>query len=238
MIPLPASIGISHLAVYETTGPDGIDGGSPHVHLTCTEAYVVTAGRGSVQTLGPGGYREEPLAPLDVLSFSPGIIHRLVNDGGLELFVVMQNSGLPEAGDGVFTFPPAVLADREEYFRHAALADPGAVYTDREDAAAARRDLAVHGFLELRDAGPDALDAFYAAALKIVAPRLDEWEGRWRDGALAAAQRTGELLAAARAGDTGPLHGARLERARAQDDPRKLGMCGRLATLETIGGRT
>jgi mannose-6-phosphate isomerase-like protein (cupin superfamily) len=232
MTPLPGAIGISQLAVYDTTGPDGIDGGSPHVHLTCTEAYVIQAGSGSVQTLGPDGYREEPLAPLDVVWFTPGIIHRLVNDGGLELLVVMQNSGLPEAGDGVFTFPPEVLADPDEYFRHAALSDPGAVYTDHEDAAAARRDLAVEGFLALRDAGPEALDDFYAAALRIVAPRLDEWEARWRDGALAAAQRTGDLLAAARAGDTAPLREAVVERARAQDDPRKLGMCGRLATLE------
>jgi mannose-6-phosphate isomerase-like protein (cupin superfamily) len=230
--PLPGAIGVSQLAVYDTTAPDGIDGGSPHVHLTCTEAYVIQSGSGSVQTLGPDGYREEPLAPLDVVWFEPGIIHRLVNHGGLELLVVMQNSGLPEAGDGVFTFPPDVLADPDEYFRHAALADPGAVYTDREDAAAARRDLAVRGFLELRDGGPEALEAFYAAALRIVAPRLDEWEQRWRDGALAAARRTGELLDAARAGDTSRLHEATLRRARAQDDPRKLGMCGRLATLE------
>ncbi len=234
MTPLPGAIGISQLAVYDTTGPDGIDGGSPHVHLTCTEAYVIQSGSGSVQMLGPDGYREEPLAPLDVVWFTPGIIHRLVNDGGLELLVVMQNSGLPEAGDGVFTFPPEVLADPDEYFRHAALSDPGTVYTDREDAAAARRDLAVEGFLALRDAGPGALDEFYAAALRIVAPRLDEWEARWRDGALAAAQRTGDLLAAARAGDTAPLRAAVVERARAQDDPRKLGMCGRLATLEVV----
>jgi mannose-6-phosphate isomerase-like protein (cupin superfamily) len=231
MNPLPAAIGISNLAVYETTGPDGIDGGSPHVHLTCTEAYVVLGGSGSVQTLGPGGYREEPLAPMDVLWFTPGIIHRLVNDGDLQILVVMQNSGLPEAGDGVFTFPPDVMADPDEYFRHAALSDPGMVYTDREDAAAARRDLAVQGFNALRVAGPEALDAFYAGALNIVAPRLDEWEQRWRAGALAAAERTGELLAAARAGDTSELHRAALQRGHHDDDPRKLGMCGRLATL-------
>jgi mannose-6-phosphate isomerase-like protein (cupin superfamily) len=236
MNPLPAAIGISNLAVYETTGPDGMDGGSPHVHLTCTEAYVVLGGSGSVQTLGPDGYREEPLAAMDVLWFTPGIIHRLVNDGDLQILVVMQNSGLPEAGDGVFTFPPEVIADPDEYFHHAALSDPGMVYTDREDAAAARRDLAVQGFNALRGAGPEALDAFYAAALNIVTPRLDEWEQRWRDGALAAAERTGELLAAARAGDTSELHRGQLHRGHHDDDPRKLGMCGRLATLEPVGG--
>ena len=230
--PLPAAIGISHLAVYDSTAPDGIDGGSPHVHLTCTEAYVIQSGSGSVQTLGPDGYEEVPLAPMDIVWFTPGIIHRLVNDDDLQLLVVMQNSGLPEAGDGVFTFPPDILADPDEYARRSALSEPGMIYTDREDSARERRDLAVQGFMELREAGPDALDAFYAAALGIVAPRLEEWEQRWRDGALAAAERTGELLDALKAGDSGVLREAKLHRGFAQDDPRKLGMCGRLATLE------
>jgi mannose-6-phosphate isomerase-like protein (cupin superfamily) len=224
MNPLPGGIGLSDLAVYDTTAPDGIDGGSPHVHLACTEAYVVLGGRGSVQTLGPDGYREEPLAQHDVVWFTPGIVHRLVNGGGLRILVVMQNGGLPEAGDAVFTFPPEVLSDPAAYARHAQAPD--------EAAAAARRDLAVRGFLALRD-----LDGFYAAALRLVAPRLDEWERRWRDGALAAAERTGELLAALRAGDTSLLRQAALQRDRPDDDPRKLGMCGRLATLETIGGK-
>ena len=208
MSTLPAAIGLSHLSVYD-------DSGSPHMHVTCSEAYVVTGGAGSVQTLGPDGFREEPLAPRDVVWFEPGIIHRLVNGGGLELVVVMQNSGLPEAGDAVFTFPPAILADPDEYARRARIGS--------EAEALARRDLAIAGFEALDD-----LEAFYGAALALVAPRLDAWEQRWREGALAAAERTGVLLEAARAGDTSRLREAALTRA--QTAPR-LGMCGRLESV-------
>ena len=43
-------------------------------------------------------------------------MHQLVNDDGLlKVLAVMQNSGLPEAGDGALTFPPDVLADRVRY---------------------------------------------------------------------------------------------------------------------------
>lgn len=66
---------------------------------------MVTAGRGTVQTLTTSGYEETPLEPGTVAWFTPGTIHRLTNDGGLQITVVMQNSGLPEAGDAVLTLP-------------------------------------------------------------------------------------------------------------------------------------
>ena len=40
---LPGAVGISKLSVYDTTAPDGLHGGTPHMHLTCSEGYVVTA---------------------------------------------------------------------------------------------------------------------------------------------------------------------------------------------------
>jgi mannose-6-phosphate isomerase-like protein (cupin superfamily) len=224
--PLPGAVGVTHLAVYDSTAPDGELGGSPHVHLACTEAYVVQAGRGRVQTLGADGYQEVAVEPLDVVWFTPGVIHRLVNDGGLEILVIMQNEGLPEAGDAILAFPPEVLADAEAYARAAAVGDD----------PAQRRDLAVRGFIELRKRveaeGPAALEPFWAAALALVAPHLAEWEERWRRGPLAAAQHTGEILAALRAGDTGTLAEAHVQHTRAHDDPRATGMCGRLATVD------
>ena len=36
-------------------------------------------------------------------------------DGDPDILLVMQNAGLPEAGDAVLTFPPEVLADPEAY---------------------------------------------------------------------------------------------------------------------------
>jgi hypothetical protein len=35
----PGAVAVSHLAVYDSTSPDGVRGGSAHVHLTCTESY-------------------------------------------------------------------------------------------------------------------------------------------------------------------------------------------------------
>ena len=77
-----------------------------------------------------------------VVWFEPGIIHRLVNTSGdLEIFVVMQNAGLPEAGDAVLTFPDDILGDPGAYRQAAGIAGE-----DRLAEAARRRDLAVEGF--------------------------------------------------------------------------------------------
>src|SRR6266545_2424435 len=105
---LPGGVAISRLCVYDTTG-------SPHIHLACAEAYIVTAGGGAVQTLTASGFAEHPLEPGGLLTFTPGTVHRLINHGDLEIIVLMANSGLPEAGDAVLTFPPEVLADPDRY---------------------------------------------------------------------------------------------------------------------------
>ena len=133
--PLPGAVGVSGLQVYDWPTADGVCGGSPHVHLTCAECYVVVAGVGRVQTLTRRGFAETPLAAGTVAWFTPGTIHRLVNETGLRIVVVMQNSGLPEAGDAVFTFPPDTLADPAVYAEAAAVGD--------DDAARRRRDLAI-----------------------------------------------------------------------------------------------
>lgn len=220
----PGAVAVSCCSVYESEGPDGLHGGSPHVHFTCTEGYVVLEGSGSVQTLRAGGFREARLEPLDVVWFEPGVIHRLVNRGGLRVLVVMQNSGLPEAGDAAFTFPLEVLEDPERYAAAARAGD--------EDAIRTRRDLAVRGFRELRE-DTTQLDAFYAAALRLIAPNLDGWEARWRAGAAAAAERTGEIIERLRRGDISPLHeGSVFAGSATESSPVRLGMCGRLAVVD------
>jgi len=98
---LPGGVGISLLTVYDVEAPDGLVGGTPHVHLACSEGYCVIAGAGAVQTLTPKGYAETQLQPATVVWFDPGTIHRLVNGGGLQILTLMSNSGLPEAGDAV-----------------------------------------------------------------------------------------------------------------------------------------
>ncbi|MBB4899746.1 mannose-6-phosphate isomerase-like protein (cupin superfamily) [Streptomyces griseostramineus] len=226
--PLPGAVGLSHLSPYDWEAADGLCGGSPHLHLVCTEAYVVTGGRGAVQTLSPDGHRDIPLRPGTVAWFTPGTVHRMVQGDGLRTTVLMQNSGLPEAGDAVFTFPPEVLADPGRYAAAAAL--PPGTGPETEAAARRRRDLAVEGYLGLRealvagDAGP--YREFQRAAARLVRDRVPVWRELWRAGALAAAERTGAHLDALAAGDPAHLGEATAYRA----EPSRLGgfgMCGR-----------
>jgi mannose-6-phosphate isomerase-like protein (cupin superfamily) len=242
----PGATGVTVLDVYDWPAPDGLPGGSAHVHLASTEGYVVLSGAGRLQTLGERGYAETPLRPGECLWFTPGTIHRLVNDGELRLLVVMQNAGLPEHGDAVLTFPPEVLADPADYARAASLSggdtdhsdiDHGADrHGDEALAAAARRRarLAVEGYLALRDQvaarGPAALDDFYAAALRLTAVLAADWRYRWRAGALAVAELTGGHLTEIGAQVAGHLGSAGLWRIDPSDGPRAYGMCGRLTT--------
>ena len=229
--PFPGGVGISGLRVYDWPAVDGVCGGSPHVHLACAECYYVIGGRGSVQTLTRRGFAETPLREDTVAWFTPGTIHRLVNDGDLRILVVMQNSGLPEAGDAVFTFPAEVLADEENYPAHA--------QADEEESARRRRDLAIEGFQELRrrvEAGEGAaLDNFYRSAVRLKQDVLDAWEKRWRAGALASAERTGEQLNRLREGDIGHLAEADVHVMRAEG-PQRFGMCGRLDVHDPAEG--
>jgi mannose-6-phosphate isomerase-like protein (cupin superfamily) len=228
--PLPGAVGVSKLSVYDTATPDGLHGGTPHLHLCCTEAYVVTGGHGAVQTLsGEDGFAEHDLGPGAVLWFTPGTIHRLINRGGLEITVLMSNTGLPEAGDAVLTFPLDIVRDPDRYAEAVTLPDGGAPGTD-VTAAYRRRDLAVRGFHELRK--NDALDEFYEAAMKLKQPMLAEWRARWEQGARRAAERTGEQLAALAADDPGYLRKSRVSAKDAPDELGRLGMCGLLNTYQ------
>ena len=209
MTSLPGGVGISHLRVYE-------DGGTPHIHTVCTEAYVVVGGHGAVQTLTlKEGFRETPLAPGAVVSFPPGTIHRLVNSSrDLELFVVMSNAGLPEAGDMVITFEPGVLADPMKYAEAAVLPSPPAT-----EHALRRRDRGLEGFLRLRAGGEDALRAFHDAAARIVEPLVEEWRSRARP------DPTPALLDAMEAGDLAHFADAEVQ---SHDTEARFGCCGTL----------
>jgi mannose-6-phosphate isomerase-like protein (cupin superfamily) len=226
---LPGGVGISRLCVYDTLAPDGLPGGSPHIHLACSEAYVVTAGLGAVQTLSHTGFAEHELTAGTVLWFTPGTVHRLVNHGGLDIVVVMANTGLPEAGDAVLTFPPDVLADPAAYERAVTLPDGGAPGAD-VTSAYRRRDLAIAGFQELRAGGSVALAEFYAAAVRLKQPQLDAWRARWADGALKAAQQTGDQLEALGRGDITHLTAAAVHAVPQPTEHGRLGMCGLLDT--------
>jgi hypothetical protein len=226
----PGGTAVTNLAVYDWTGADGLTGGSAHMHLACTEGYVVTGGYGRLQTLSADGFTETPLAPVMVCWFSPGVLHRLINDGGLQILVVMQNAGLPEKGDMVFAFPPEYLADEAAYDAAASL--DGA--QSRAQAAQRRAQLSVDGFLQLREQverdGPGALGAFYEAAVARVRDRVPDWRATWEEGPLAAAQRTGDQLEELSQGRGEHLRQGRLAVVTPPAE-RDYGVCGRRVTF-------
>jgi mannose-6-phosphate isomerase-like protein (cupin superfamily) len=234
---LPGGVGLSRLRVYDWEGPDGLRGGSPHVHLVCSEAYLVLDGAGAVQTLGPAGFNETPVERGSLLWFTPGLVHRLINRGDLEIVVLMQIATLPEAGDCILSFPDEVLRDPRAY-RQAAAHGPSSVGAVDDDAARRRRDLAVVGFNELRERmeaeGEAALRRFYELAAGVAAPLATEWRDAWETGPSAASERAEELIAGLEGGGVPPLAASLF----GLEPPERevLGLCGRLHTYPSVDG--
>lgn len=239
---LPGGTSVSHVKVYDTVSPDGLAGGSPHLHTVCTEAYLVIAGEGMVQTLSGEGYAETPLAHGTIAWFSPGTVHRLVNlDGQLELYVLMSNAGLPEAGDMVLAFAPDVLADEARYRSHADLPTNGLTTNGDPDAAMARRDLAVTGFGHWKSRAEThgavaGLDLLYAAAVELVSDRARAW-GSILDGDpaadLDASRNQVNVLTDPSAGRAAidRLAGSAIRSHSLLPDTRRMGCCGTLGTV-------
>lgn len=229
---LPGAVGISLLRVYSQTAKDTVVGGTPHVHLVCSEGYYVIGGTGAVSTLTRAGSAMVPLIAGSVTWFTPGTVHRLVNDGDLEILTLMQNGGLPEAGDAVLTFPSAILEDPEHYDRLSKLR-PDATIQD----AFRRRDLAVDGLHELQAAvdrdGHAALESFYQAAAEIVRPRLQRWRALWEKGARRSAQDTADQIDRLHDSDVSYLLDASVETRSGPVETGRLGMCGVLEVYPT-----
>lgn len=233
----PGGTAVTRLNVYDWQSKDGFCGGAPHIHTVSTEAYVVISGTGEVQTLSADGFATHDLGPESLLWFSPGTIHRLVNSGNLELLVVMSNSGLPESGDAIFTFPAEILADPEHYADAARLPPPGEGQDVVAAAARKRRDLALEGYDQLRlrvsCEGPQALQEFHAAAARLVRAKAPLWRELWTASVLAETMNTDRLLTALENGRSEQLLDARVARAEPKGPDKLFGMCGRLQTWNT-----
>lgn len=240
----PGGVGVTRLSVYAWGAPDGHCGGSPHLHCASGESYVVLGGTGRVQTLSSAGEQEHDLERGTVLWFTPGTVHRIINDSGdLDVLALMDNAGLPEAGDAVLTFPARVLADPDAYAEAAAL-PVGAGAAEMESAVRARRDLALVGYAELRDAvrahGPAALAELHSAAAGLVRPRVRSWRALVEAGPLAQARRTLDRLERLAAGDPTGLAAATVRRTQARGQTGgtpavghpTYGMCGHLQTWD------
>ncbi len=234
----PGAVAVSHLAVYDSTSPDGVRGGSAHVHLTCTESYVVIGGKGRLQTLSHSGFQETDLHPMQVVWFTPGVIHRLVNDGDLEIIMVMQNGGLSEAGDCILSFPHAYLESSVKYRGVANLPPPEVGRDGIEAHAKRRKDLSVAGFVELRQRveqeGPQALDDFYRAAAALTNDQIEEWKALWHAGAQSAVATTEAQLGALERGDMSYLRDAALTEASLRAGSPRAGMCGRISNFDPV----
>ncbi len=239
-MPLPGGTSVSHVQVYDTIGPDGLAGGSPHLHTVCTEAYMVITGEGMVQTLSGEGYAETPLVAGTIAWFSPGTVHRLVNlDGRLELYVRMSNAGLPEAGDMILAFEETLLADVAAYRSAADLPPSGLTTVDAPGAAMDRRDLAVEGFTSWKQAvatdGVGALDPLYSAAVRLLDDRPSRWNQILDGDPSQDLERSRAQVASLESGD---CHAA-VERLRESavrshslhPDVRRMGCCGTLGTV-------
>ena len=224
----PGGTSLSHLDIYDDAAPDGVCGGSPHMHLVSTEAYLVVAGEGALQTIDADGFRQTPLSAGTVVWFTPGTIHRAVNHGGLQVLVLMSNAGLPEAGDAVMTFPAGIVADPGAYAAAASLGDE----QGRAARAARRRDLAVSGFEVLRDAvlagEREPLEHFQAAAAALVRERAGSWAQIVREGPLAQAERDAAWIEDLVGGTATHLAEARAHEAEQGGGERLFGMCGRI----------
>ncbi|MDW4573710.1 cupin domain-containing protein [Microbacterium sp. M3] len=229
-ISFPGGTSVSLLDVYDDVAPDGLRGGSPHLHLASTECYVVIGGRGALHTVDAHGASEIALAEGSVVWFTPGTIHRAVNHGDLRVLVLMSNAGLPEAGDAVMTFPADIVADPGRYAAAATL--PAGSENERADAAARRRNLAVEGYLSIRkavdagDFGP--LREFQAAAAAIIEHRASSWTDIVEQGPAAQAARSLDVARALSRGEFAHLEDAAVYRAAEPAGERRFGMCGRL----------
>lgn len=233
---LPGGIAVSRLRVYDWEGPDGLRGGSPHLHTASTEGYLVIEGSGEVQTLSTNGLEITPLAPGTIAWFTPGTVHRLVNsDGRLDIVTLMSNAGLPEAGDAVLTFPLRILRDSGQYHQRASL-PAHADGSHLEAAARERRDLALAGFAELCEAAETdlfgTLDVLHSAAAALVSSRVQRWRRIVARGPVAQTDATIEALSELATGACSSL-GASGIRAIQPEPAERWGMCGRLTVWDT-----
>ncbi|WP_411375254.1 cupin domain-containing protein [Arthrobacter sp. MPF02] len=230
----PGAVALSRLGVYDWEAADGVCGGSPHMHTASTEAYLVLSGTGKVETIRQSGYASYDLAPNDLLWFTPGTIHRLVNQDNLEILVVMQNSGLPEAGDAVLTFDADTMASPERYAKAASL--PGGPSSSLPDAARARRDAAMAGYQRIKEAAlagqHDVVEQFQRDAVRLVQARVPAWQALWDKTIAPEAARTETWLKELAAGRFSHFADAAVVRAQAAGPERAFGMCGRLQKWE------
>ena len=228
----PGGVAVSDLAVYDWEAVDGRCGGSPHLHTASSEGYVVVGGSGVVHTLSADGVAEHPLSPGDVVWFSPGTVHRLVNDGGSS--ADRRDAELrPARGGRRRADLSGARARRPRGVRRGGDAARRARPRGRGQGAARSRDAGLSRAAGCRRAeGPSALAALHARAARLVQPRVAEWRATWEATVAAEVERTRRQLDALGDGLPGALGAASVVRATPDAGDPAFGMCGRLTTWD------
>ena len=227
---LIGGIGMSRVVVYDQRpSPDGCHGGSPHIHSVTDEAYYVTKGTGWVELHDlDRGFRRVRLEPGTYVDFEPGVLHRLVNEDGLELLAIMGNAGLPEAGDARIYFGPEVDASPDSYEELWTLPRRKGLVGALE-----RRDRAVEGYTKLvrlwetdRDAYFAELRRFIETANRAAEAKKDPFASHIESGPQAKLERVRARLAHLDGAEERPV-----VRQQPQAETMALGMCGQLYTV-------
>ena len=225
---LPSGVGLTHIKVYDTPGPDGLVSGGAHIHLVCSELYFVLHGTGQIETLSMDGAETAELVPNKVVFFRPGTFHRILNPNrDLEILAIMQNGGLAERGDFVMSFPNELLGNPSAY----AQAIRAHTMTD----ALRRRDLSLKGYLEFKaafgrskEAGQEALRNFYHTARNLIAPKVDGFEWVLKVGAQTEVKASLDACDFIRAGRIDYLEHSQHGELYPINQPAAPGMCGEL----------
>lgn len=236
----PGAVSLTRVSVYDWEAADGVCGGSPHMHTASSEAYLVLGGTGRVETITVSGYESHDLAPDDLLWFSPGTIHRLINEDNLEILAVMQNAGLPEAGDAVLTFDADIVADPERYAVSSSLDSRLHATTDSAgNPAHSRRNRALAGYQRLKEAAQagdyEALEQFHRDAIRLVQSRVPRWQELWRERIAPEAARTEKWLTELANGKYSHFRDAGVSRTRPAGPGQVFGMCGLLQKWDSGG---
>src|SRR5699024_7618672 len=105
--------------------------------------------------------------------------------------------------------------------------------------ARARRDLAVKGYLELRERvereGPSALSVLYDTAVELVREKVAGWHHHVHKGVVRHAATAQEHLAALEEGDGTPLRSSGLYSANTNSGTLRNGMCGHVRVWDLDG---
>ena len=67
----PGATGVTLLDVYDWTAPDGLRGGSAHIHLASTEGYLVLRGAGRLRRWGHRASRRRRCARVTACGSPP-----------------------------------------------------------------------------------------------------------------------------------------------------------------------